>query len=230
MGQETVRKQHRHNLNGNSRTSITRTRNIRTTFPFPLKKFNWNSNSPLSRTVFRFPSEFELGEFYQTRIRSLFLGGKRRLGVRLRPDSYPVAICVFGVREDWGLGWGQTRTQSLQYLCVLGVREDWGLGWGQTHTQSLLMCFCGERRLVVRVEARAGSHWKWWRKNCVGIYFSFVTFNETLRAPQPNPQWRGEVVSHVAMVAKFLDDNKPIKSLKSLFALFQTSPILFNFI
>ena len=35
---------------------------------------------------------------------------------------------------------------------------------------------------------------------------------------------------HVAMVAKFLDDNKPKKSLKSLFALFQTSPILFNFI
>ena len=35
---------------------------------------------------------------------------------------------------------------------------------------------------------------------------------------------------HVAMVAKFLDDNKPIKSLKSLFVLFQTSPILFNFI
>ena len=27
---------------------------------------------------------------------------------------------------------------------------------------------------------------------------------------------------HVAMVAKFLDDNKPIKSLKSLFPLFQT--------
>ena len=35
---------------------------------------------------------------------------------------------------------------------------------------------------------------------------------------------------HVAMVSKFLDDNKPIKSLKSLFALFQTSPILFSFI
>ena len=33
----------------------------------------------------------------------------------------------------------------------------------------------------------------------------------------------------VAMTAKVLDDNKPIKSLKSLFALFQTSPILFNF-
>ena len=27
---------------------------------------------------------------------------------------------------------------------------------------------------------------------------------------------------HVAMIAKFLDDNKPIKSLKSLFPLFQT--------
>ena len=35
---------------------------------------------------------------------------------------------------------------------------------------------------------------------------------------------------HVAMVAKFLDDNKAIKLLKSLFALFQTSPILFNLI
>ena len=35
---------------------------------------------------------------------------------------------------------------------------------------------------------------------------------------------------HVAMVAKFLDDNKPMKPLKSLFPLFQTLPILFNFI
>ena len=34
---------------------------------------------------------------------------------------------------------------------------------------------------------------------------------------------------HVAIVAKFLDDNKPIKSLKSPFALFQTLPILFSF-
>ena len=33
---------------------------------------------------------------------------------------------------------------------------------------------------------------------------------------------------HITMVAKFLDDNKPVKSLKSLFALFQISPILFN--
>ena len=35
---------------------------------------------------------------------------------------------------------------------------------------------------------------------------------------------------HVAMVAKFWEDNKPIKSLKSLFALFQTSPVFFSFI
>ena len=41
---------------------------------------------------------------------------------------------------------------------------------------------------------------------------------------------REKSLRHVAMVTKFLDDNKPIKSLKSLFALFQTSPILFNFI
>ena len=34
---------------------------------------------------------------------------------------------------------------------------------------------------------------------------------------------------HVAMVAKFLDDNKPKSHLKSKFALFQTSSILFNF-
>ena len=38
------------------------------------------------------------------------------------------------------------------------------------------------------------------------------------------------LLRHVAMVAKGLNDNKLIKSLKSLFALFQTSPILFNFI
>ena len=35
---------------------------------------------------------------------------------------------------------------------------------------------------------------------------------------------------HVAMVVKVLDDNKPINSFKSLFALFQTLPILFSFI
>ena len=35
---------------------------------------------------------------------------------------------------------------------------------------------------------------------------------------------------HVAMVAKFLDDNKPKCHLKSGFALFQSSLILFNFI
>ena len=35
---------------------------------------------------------------------------------------------------------------------------------------------------------------------------------------------------HVAIVAKFLDDNKLKIHLKSKFALFQTSSILFNFI
>ena len=35
---------------------------------------------------------------------------------------------------------------------------------------------------------------------------------------------------HVAMVAKFLDDNKPKRHLKCGFALFQTSPSLLNFI
>ena len=35
---------------------------------------------------------------------------------------------------------------------------------------------------------------------------------------------------HVAMVAKFLDDNKPKIHLKRDFAPFQTSSILFNFI
>ena len=34
---------------------------------------------------------------------------------------------------------------------------------------------------------------------------------------------------HVAIVTNVLDDNKPKKSLKSRWALFQTLPILFNF-
>ena len=35
---------------------------------------------------------------------------------------------------------------------------------------------------------------------------------------------------HVAMVEKFVDDNKPKIQIKSKFALFQTSLILFHFI
>ena len=35
---------------------------------------------------------------------------------------------------------------------------------------------------------------------------------------------------HVALVAKFLDDNKPKRHLKSGFALFQNSSMLFNFV
>ena len=41
---------------------------------------------------------------------------------------------------------------------------------------------------------------------------------------------REKSLRHVAMVAKFLDNNKPKRHLKSGFALFQTSLILFNFI
>ena len=44
------------------------------------------------------------------------------------------------------------------------------------------------------------------------------------------PEYREEKsLRHVAMVAKFLDDNKPKRHLKSGFTLFQTSSILFNF-
>jgi len=51
-----------------SRTSIARTRITRTKFPSPDPNFTEiypdNSNSALTRTVFRFPSEFELPGFY----------------------------------------------------------------------------------------------------------------------------------------------------------------------
>ena len=57
---------------------------------------------------------------------------------------------------------------------------------------------------------------------CRGSYYSDM-YNPRLTN-------REKLLRYVAMVAKFLDDNKPIKSLKSLFALFQTLPILFNFI
>ena len=50
-------------------------------------------------------------------------------------------------------------------------------------------------------------------------------------------QWRIEAhyrekksLRHVAMVAKFLDDNKSKRHVKSRFALFQTSSFLFNFV
>ena len=46
----------------------------------------------------------------------------------------------------------------------------------------------------------------------------------------PNTNREEKSLRHVSMVAKFLDDNKTKKSLKSLFALFQTSSILFSFI
>ena len=46
--------------------------------------------------------------------------------------------------------------------------------------------------------------------------------------PQNNREEKSS--RQVAMVARVLDDDKPIKSLKSVFALFQASPILFNFV
>ena len=42
--------------------------------------------------------------------------------------------------------------------------------------------------------------------------------------------YREKSLRRVAMVAKFLDDNKPKRRLKKEFALFQTSSILSNFI
>ena len=40
--------------------------------------------------------------------------------------------------------------------------------------------------------------------------------------------WEEKSLCHVAMVAKFLDDNKAIKSLKSLFALFQACRLIWQ--
>ena len=46
----------------------------------------------------------------------------------------------------------------------------------------------------------------------------------------PSDIERAKSLRHVAMVAKFLDDNKPKRRLKCGFALFQTSSSLLNFI
>ena len=64
---------------------------------------------------------------------------------------------------------------------------------------------------------------------------SFIGLYEVARETGPNgvpkkpPRNREEKsLRHVAMVAKFLDDNKSKLHLKSGIALFQTSSILFN--
>ena len=63
--------------------------------------------------------------------------------------------------------------------------------------------------------------------NCVSVQ----NFQVELKiSPNTHGNREEKSLRHVAMVAKFLDDNKPIKSLKKLFALFQPLPILFNFI
>ena len=64
---------------------------------------------------------------------------------------------------------------------------------------------------------------------------SFIGLYEVARetgpngVPQKRPRNREEKsLRHVAMVAKFLDDNKSKRHLKSGFALFQNLPILFQ--
>ena len=47
---------------------------------------------------------------------------------------------------------------------------------------------------------------------------------------EPTPNREEKTLRHVVMVAKFLDDTKPKIHLKSIFALFQTSSILFSLI
>ena len=47
---------------------------------------------------------------------------------------------------------------------------------------------------------------------------------------RPNRDREEKTLRDVAMVAKFLDDNKLKIDLKSKFSLFQTSSTLFNFI
>ena len=49
-------------------------------------------------------------------------------------------------------------------------------------------------------------------------------------APLKSYNKKEKSLRHVAIVAKFLDDNKPKRLLKCEFALFQTLSILFNFI
>ena len=71
---------------------------------------------------------------------------------------------------------------------------------------------------------------------CRRVFLSFRlshVFNETslsVRNKERGLYREEKSLHHIAMVAKFLDDNKPLKSLKSLFTLIQTSPILFSFI
>ena len=84
----------------------------------------------------------------------------------------------------------------------------------------------GERFLFVIVVQELGKHliWLCTESACNWIY----VFIKNRAISSTNGE--GKSLRHVAMVAKLLDDSKPIKPLKSVFALFQTSPILFNFI
>ena len=59
----------------------------------------------------------------------------------------------------------------------------------------------------------------------MGKYFKWIIINLFIALNN-----RKKLLHHIAMVAKFVDDNKAKIHLQSKFALFQTSLILFNFI
>ena len=65
------------------------------------------------------------------------------------------------------------------------------------------------------------------RKRLLQLAFLFPVCNH---AQTRGHNREGKLLRHVVMVAKFLDDNKPKIHLKSKFALFQTSSMLFTFI
>ena len=99
-----------------------------------------------------------------------------------------------------------------------------------------IWAFCLQA-LITTFQQQMVVLYHWWRQTKLSAFL--LRLSDPLNDPPPFLSGLSAVylrnreeksLRHVAMVAKFLDDNKPIKSLKSLFALFQTSPILFNFI
>ena len=62
---------------------------------------------------------------------------------------------------------------------------------------------------------------------CENVPYEAVYFKELHNDQE---YYREKSLRHVAMVAKFLDDDKPKIHLKSKFALFQTSSMLFSLI
>ena len=112
-------------------------------------------------------------------------------------------------------------------------REPWERVCGATyHTNAIILSW-----IVITVTVKFFEKRFWMKLQFLNLPFSFLfclqdsTFAAFISERYVEHRVHKEKsLRHVAMVAKCLDDNKPIKSLKSLFALFQTSPILFNFI